>query len=147
MKRMMVRVGAFLLPALWLMTSAAPLMAQTSSTQNPSQSQQGGFTIPKNLPKQPVNPRPATGYPPQSTPAGVQPYKPASQQMPPANSTYVVKQNQSSPARTSCLANCQTTQRKQQAGCDKERDPVMKAYCLKPANAAYNQCASKCPAK
>jgi len=60
--------------------------------------------------------------------------------------TYVVKPTES-PARTSCVANCRSAAMKNKAYCDKEKDPVEKAYCMKRLDAPYNYCVSKCPAK
>jgi type II secretory pathway component PulM len=64
-----------------------------------------------------------------------------------SNSTYVVKKNQDSPARVSCLSKCQETARKSQADCNKSSDPVDRAYCLKRVDPVYNNCTKKCPAK
>ncbi len=60
---------------------------------------------------------------------------------------FVVKQNQDSPARVSCLAKCEEARKKYRADCNKSPDPVEAAYCVKRGDSTYNFCAGKCPAK
>lgn len=60
--------------------------------------------------------------------------------------TYVVKPVESA-ERTSCVAKCRSAAMKNKVYCDKETDPVQKAYCMKRLDAPYNYCVSKCPAK
>ena len=148
MRRILLMAGILLLPAIMMMTSAAPLMAQTSNNQSATQS--NTMKIPNAIDAQKTNPvkPPGLGYPQQSAPAGPPVYKPSAQQQTnKPNSTYVVKPNHDSPARVSCLAKCEETRKKYRADCNKSPDPVEASYCAKRGDSAYNFCAGKCPAK
>jgi len=146
MRRILLMVVILLLPAIMIMTSAAPLTAQTS--QPNTMKIPNAIDAQKNNPvKPPVYP-PSSGYSQQSSPAKPPAYKPSTQQQTnKPNSTYVVKQNQDSPARVSCLAKCDEARKKYRADCNKSPDPVEAAYCVKRGDSTYNFCAGKCPAK
>lgn len=152
MRKTLLMVGIFMLPAIMMMASPVPLVAQTSNNQ--STTQPNKLNVPnaidaqkKNPVKPPVYP-PSSGYPQQSSPAKPPTYKPSTpERTNKPDSTYVVKQNQDSPARVSCLAKCQDAARKYQADCNKESDPVMRAQCLKRGDSTYKFCTGKCPAK
>jgi len=145
MKRILLMAGILLLPA-------TIVMAQTSTNQNTTQSNKlkvpNAIDAQKNNPvKPPVYP-PRPGGPQQSSPAKPPAFKPSTpQQTNKPGSTYVVKQNQNSPARVSCLAKCEETRKKYRADCNKSPDPVEASYCAKRGDSTYNFCAGKCPAK
>ncbi|MBP7529866.1 MAG: hypothetical protein KA801_18245, partial [Syntrophorhabdaceae bacterium] len=137
MRRMLLMVIIFLLPAIMMMISAAPLTAQTS--------QPNTMKIPNAIDAQKTNPvkppvyPPSLGHPQQPAPARPPVYKPSAQQQTnKPNSTYVVKQNQDSPARVSCLAKCEENRKKYRADCNKSPDPVEESYCVKRGDSTYN---------
>ncbi len=161
MRKTLLIVGMLLLPAIMMMASAAPLMAQTTrpdfTTQPNKQSplDSGKLKVPNAIDAQKKNPvKPAVNpYPPrpgsqQSSPAKPPVYQPSKQQQTTKpNTPYVAKQNQDSPARASCLAKCTDDMNKYRAKCNKSPDPVEASNCVKMGEGTYKHCAGKCPAK
>jgi len=162
MKKVLLTVGALLLLAIMVIASAAPVMAQTAGpdfTTQPNKKSpldSGKLKVPdaidaqkKNPVKPAVNPYPPRpGSPQQSSPAKLPAFKPSTpQQTNKPNSTYVVKQNQDSPARSSCLAKCTEDMNRYRAKCNKGPDPVEASNCVKMGEGTYRSCAGKCPAK
>jgi len=162
-KRIVVGVEVFLVAVVMLMAWTSAVMAQTArpdfatqpNKENPlDQWGSGKRKLPnpveaqKNNPvKPPVYP-PGSGNPQQSSPAKPPASQPATQQQTTKpNAPYVVKQNQDSPARVSCLAKCEEARGKYRADCNKSPDPVEASYCVKRGDSTYNFCAGKCPAK
>jgi len=161
-KRIAVGVGVFLVALLMLMVWTSAVMAQTGGPDFTTQSNKkspldsGKWKAPdvvgaqkKNPVKPAVNPYPPRpGSPQQSSPAKLPAFKPSTpQQTNKPNSTYVVKQNQDSPARSSCLAKCTEDMNRYRAKCNKGPDPVEASNCVKMGEGTYRSCAGKCPAK
>lgn len=164
MKKIALGVGVLLVAVVMLMAWASAVMAQTAgpdfTTQPKKQNamdkwEAGKWKAPdvvgaqnKNPAKPAVNPYPPRPGSQQSSPAKPPAFNPSTQQQTnKPNSTYVVKQNQASPARASCLAKCDDAMNKHREKCNKGPDPVEASNCVRSGQGTYKYCVGKCPAK